>query len=207
MALSRKTFLIIAIVVAVVAGFTIKKRYYYPITNKNAGSSVIVAFGDSLTYGTGARNGEDWPSLLSAKAGCRVLNKGVPGDTTSDALARLKRDVLDQNATIVIVGLGGNDILQRSPETETFSNLRTIVDQIQASGAMVVVLGLNGFPFGGSLKAGYADLARDTGSVLVPNLMGGILTNAKYKSDQIHPNAAGYKLIADKIYNEIKPYL
>ena len=98
-------------------------------------------------------------------------------------------------------------MLQRVPEAQMFANLKTLIGQIQDSGAMVVLLGLNGFPFGGSLADGYKAVAREKGCVRVPNILGGILTNPKLKSDEVHPNAEGYKVIADRIYDKLKPYL
>lgn len=187
--------------------FVGRKYYWYPITNKDAGADVIVAFGDSLTYGTGAGRGQDWPSLVSEKCNCRIVNKGVPGDTSSDALARLDRDVLALDPQIVIIGLGGNDILQRTTPETMFGNLRTIIDRVQDSGAMVVLLGLNGFPLASSLGGEYKALARETGSVYVPNILGGILTSAKLRADQVHPNAEGYKIIADRVYDKLEPHL
>lgn len=167
----------------------------------------MVALGDSLTYGTGAQRGEDWPSLISRRCNCAIINKGVPGETTAEAYERLESDVLALDPKLVIVGLGGNDILRQLPREQMFENLRLIIKEIQDSGAIVVVLGLNGFPLGGGLASGYSQLARDTGSVYVPNILGGILTNPDLKSDQFHPNAAGYEVMADKIYGKIEPYL
>lgn len=205
--MTRKTLLLIIVIVVVVIGFYVRARYWYPIENRNATGDVIVALGDSLTYGTGAQRGEDWPSIVSRHCNCTITNKGVPGDTTAEAYARLESDVLALDPKIVIVGLGGNDILRQLPREEMFKNLRQVVDEIQDSGAMVVVLGLNGFPLKGDLGSGYRQLARDTGSVYIPNILGGIFSDSKLKSDQLHPNAAGYEIMADKIYGELEPYL
>jgi lysophospholipase L1-like esterase len=205
--MTRRTLLLIVAVVLLAIGLFVRARYWYPIENRTATGTVVVALGDSLTYGTGAPRGEDWPSLVSQRCNCTIINKGVPGETTADAYKRLQSDVLGLDPKIVVVGLGGNDILQQLPRDQMFTNLRQIIEDIQKSGAMVVVLGLNGFPFGGDLASGYSQLARDTGSVYIPNLLGGILTDQRLKSDQFHPNAAGYKLIADKIYDKIEPYL
>lgn len=205
--MTRKTLVVIVAVVVTGVGMFLRGRYWYPIENKNAAGDVIVALGDSLTYGTGAGSGEDWPSIVSRRCNCTIINKGVPGETTADAYERLESDVLALDPKIVIVGLGGNDILRQLPREQMFKNLRQIIDEVQDSGAMVVVLGLNGFPLGGDLASGYSQLARDTGSVYVSNILGGIFTNPQLKADQFHPNAAGYEIMADKIYGEIEPYL
>jgi len=207
MKLRRGTVLVIFAVLALGIGIYLRHTVWYPITNKIGSGTSIVAFGDSLTYGTGAGRGQDWPALLAAKSGRSIINKGVPGETTSDALQRVDKDVLSLEPRIVILGFGGNDVLQRVSEEQIFANLKTLIGEIQDSGAMVVLLGLNGFPFGGSLADGYKAVAREKGCVLVPNILGGILTNPKLKSDQVHPNAEGYKVMADRIYDKLKPYL
>lgn len=206
MKLSRKTLIIIAGLLLIGILFYARKYYWYPIENRNSTGDVIVALGDSLTYGTGAQPGEDWPSLLAERCNCTVINKGVPGETSAQAYERLD-SVLQLHPRIVIVGLGGNDILRQLPREEMFANIRRIVDESQDAGAMVVVLGLNGFPLDGGLGSGYGDLARETGSVYVPNILGGIFSNPNLKADQLHPNAAGYRIMADKIYDAVKPYL
>lgn len=207
MQISRKLLLAVVAAFLIMAVFAARKYIWYPIENRDATGDVIVAFGDSLTYGTGAGNGEDWPSIVARRCGCTVINKGVPGDTSGDALRRVDEDVLALEPHLVIIGLGGNDVLQRLPREETFQNLRQLVDRIQDSGAMVVILGLKGFPFSDDLSSGYKQLARETGSVYVPNILGGILSKPKYKADQIHPNAAGYVLMANRIYDKLEPYL
>lgn len=207
MRIQPKVLLLVLTLIAALGFFYVRGKYYYPVVNRDAAGDTIVALGDSLTYGTGAARGEDWPSLVGEKADRIIVNKGVPGDTTSDALARLDRDVLALKPAVVFVGLGGNDILNRLPEAELFGNLRKIIGKIQGAGSMVILLGLNGFPLDRGLGGQYAALARETGCVYVPDVLGGILTNIKLKSDQIHPNAAGYQIMADKIYGVADKYL
>ncbi len=169
------------------------------VTNLEARGTAIVAFGDSLTAGYGAGEGADYPSTLSGLIGVDVINAGVSGDTTGEALARIDADVLAKNPRIVIVGLGGNDFLRGEPIATTEANLRAIVRKIQDRGAMVVLLGFN-FP---SLNVNYSGMyeriADEHGCVLVPDIIDGILGDPKLKSDDIHPNAAGYALMAERI--------
>lgn len=167
----------------------------------------IVAFGDSLTYGVGAERGQGYPDLLSQRLGRPVINAGYPGDTTGDGLARLENDVLAHQPGIVIICLGGNDYLQRLDLDRAFENLRAMISRIQAGGAMVVLLGLDGLmPFsgiGGEFKA----LARETGAVFVPDILGGILDDKSLMADNIHPNAAGYRIMTDRVEKALRPYL
>jgi lysophospholipase L1-like esterase len=133
-----------------------------------------------------------------------VLNAGVSGDTTESATARLEPDVLSKDPRIVIIGLGGNDFLQGVPLSTTEAGLRAIVRKIQGAGAMVVVLGFT-FP---SLNANYDDMyarvAREEGCLLIPKLLKGILSDPRLKSDEIHPNAAGYDLMAERVSGPLR---
>lgn len=177
---------------------------YARVRNLDSHGVSIIAFGDSLTAGYGAAAGEDYPSRLSALIAQPVVNAGVSGDTTDAALARLDIDVLARNPRIVLVGLGGNDFLRGVAISSTESNLRTIVRRIQGAGAMVVILGCR-FP---SLSANYAKMyegvARDERCLLIPNLLAGIFTDTKLKSDEIHPNGRGYALMAERIAGPCK---
>ena len=181
--------------------------FHVRIVNAQPSGSAVIAFGDSLTSGVGAGPGEDYPSVLSGLAGVQVLNRGVPGETTAEAARRLEGDVLGVHPRVVIVCLGGNDILGRVPEDETFSALERIVTAIQDKGALVVLLGIEGPMFSGAHGARFRRLSRDKGCVLVPDVLKGILTSPKLKSDQIHPNAAGYRLMAERVHKALKPYL
>lgn len=169
------------------------------VKNRDSRGRTIIAFGDSLTAGYGAGEGEDYPSRLSAIAKRDVINAGVSGDTTEAALARLDAGVLTYDPKLVIVGLGGNDFLQGVPMATTESNLRTIIRRIHERGAMVILLGYR-FP---SLQNNYGEMyervARDEQCLLVPDLLDGILTDSSLKSDEIHPNAKGYALLAERI--------
>jgi acyl-CoA thioesterase-1 len=186
-------------------------RRSWPITNAHPSGANVIAFGDSLTQGYKVSPGEGWPEQLSALVGRPILNRGVSGDTTGDALARLERDVLAQDPRIVLVCLGGNDMLRRMPADQQFENLRTIVRRIQARGALVVLIGTEGFKIlildGVDYGARYEALARETGAVYVPDLMKGVLTDASLMADQIHPNGRGYAKIARRIADEAGEYL
>lgn len=178
-------------------------RYSNVVNLESRGTSVI-AFGDSLTAGYGAGAGEDYPSRLTQLAGVEVINAGRSGDTTDSALARLDTEVLARSPRIVIVGLGGNDFLRSAPLASTEANLRTIVKKIQESGAMVVLLGFE-FP---SLTANYGKMyervADEEGCLFIPDLLDGIMSNSKLKSDEIHPNAEGYALMAERVATPLR---
>ena len=174
------------------------------VTNLRSSGKNVIAFGDSLTAGYGAGAGEDYPTRLSGLIGESVMNAGVSGDTTESAMARLDADVLARDPRIVLVGLGGNDFLRGVPIATTEANLHAIVRKIHAGGAMVVLLGYR-FP---SISANYGKmyegLASNDGCLLIPNLLSGILTDSSLKSDEIHPNAKGYALIAERVAGPVR---
>jgi lysophospholipase L1-like esterase len=176
------------------------------IKNDPPSGEAIVAFGDSLTAGTGAEAGGAYPDHLSKFLGEPVLNRGVSGDTTEDGLKRLDKDVLSANPRLVIVWLGANDVLRQVPPEAAVENLGRIVDLIQARGAMVVLVGVPNLPFRPSLNDGVVRLAGEKECLYVPNPMSGILTDPELKSDQVHPNSKGYELIAKRIAKKVKKY-
>jgi acyl-CoA thioesterase-1 len=160
----------------------------------------IICFGDSLTYGTGAGKGMDYPSQLSKMIGKPVVNAGVPGDTTTRALRRLERDVLSKSPDLVLITLGGNDLKNGVAKELAFENLKSIVESIQNTGAKVILGGLR-FPIRDrGFGRAYRQLADDTGAILIPDIFEGIMGNSKLMSDAIHPNADGYKIMAQKFY-------
>ena len=181
----------------------------WPITNAAPSGSNVIAFGDSLTQGYRLDPGQGWPEQLSALIGRPILNRGVSGDTTGDALARLERDVLADDPRIVLVCLGGNDMLRRMPADQQFDNLRAIVRRIQEKGALVILIGTEGFKILSNVDYGarYEALAKETGAAYVPDLMDGVLGDPTLMLDQIHPNARGYEKIAKRIAAEAEDYL
>jgi len=167
----------------------------------------IICFGDSLTFGTGAPPGQSYPTRLSEMIGQQVINAGIPGDTTARALLRLERDVLSLSPRLVLITLGGNDLKNGVDKKIAFKNLREIVTAIQDEGALVVIGGIKLLFWDRGYEEEYEQLADDTGALLVPDILGGIMGNEKLMHDTIHPNASGYEIMADKFYQVIKPYL
>jgi acyl-CoA thioesterase-1 len=164
----------------------------------------IICFGDSLTYGTGAGEGMDYPSQLSKMIAKSVINAGVPGDTTARASRRLESDVLSKSPDLVLITLGGNDLKNGVAKDLAFENLRKIVESIQKTGAKVILGGLK-FPLRDrGFGRAYQKLADDTGAILIPDIYEGIMGNRKLMSDPIHPNGDGYKIMARKFYEAMQ---
>jgi acyl-CoA thioesterase-1 len=197
------------VALAVLALLAAGCRRSWTITNAYPSGANVIAFGDSLTEGYRVDPGQGWPEQLSAIVGRPILNRGVSGNTTGDALARLERDVLAQDPRVVLVCLGGNDMLRQMPADQQFDNLRTIVRRIQGKGALVVLIGTEGFKILSKVDYGerYQALARETGAVYIPDLMKGVLADRALMVDQIHPNARGYAKIARRIADEAGDYV
>ena len=172
---------------------------YSRVVNVASRGSNIIAFGDSLTAGYGAQPGEDYPSKLSKLIDAPVINAGVSGDTTDMALARIDADVLSRDPRIVIVGLGGNDFLRSVDIATTERNLRTIIRRIHGAGAMVVLLGFRFPSLSVDYEKMYERVADDEGCLLVPRMLRGIITDPNLKSDEVHPNARGYQIMAERV--------
>lgn len=178
-----------------------------PVTNSTPSGETIICFGDSLTFGTGAGSGQSYPSRLSSLIGLDVINAGVPGDRTADALKRLDRDVLAHNPRLVLITLGGNDLMHDVPRDEAFNNLEEIVRKIHRQGALVVVGGINVPLVDRGFDEAYRELQRETGCLLIPNVLKGLIGKHDLMADQIHPNGNGYQIMAQRFHDEIKPYL
>ncbi|MEX0931185.1 MAG: GDSL-type esterase/lipase family protein [Candidatus Paceibacterota bacterium] len=168
------------------------------IKNINSNGTTIVAFGDSLVEGVGASDGNDFVTLLSERVGEPIINLGVSGNTSAQALLRID-EVLEHDPKVVLVLIGGNDYLRQVPKSTLFLNLRQIVTRIQNSGSAVIVLGVRGGLLRDNFDSDYRDLARELEAGYVPNVLDGIIGKPDLLSDSIHPNDVGYIRIADKV--------
>lgn len=175
----------------------------------------VLVLGDSLTYGTGASDGEDYVSLLAARTGWSIINAGVPGNTTSDALERWSVLLADhtsgeQPIDLLIIALGGNDFLKRVPKMQTAANLKTMIAQAKAANIQTVLVAIPELsPIGaafGTLSDHpiYAQLSQETETPLIENLFSEVLSKNSLKADPIHPNAQGYRFVADQIENRLR---
>jgi acyl-CoA thioesterase-1 len=202
----KKAFIGLLTFVGIIAGYLIFSSSP-DITKSIPSGENIICFGDSLTYGTGASAEMDYPSQLSKMIGREVINAGIPGDTTKDALERLKADVLLKSPRIVLITLGGNDLKNKVPKDVAFANLKTIIEAIQDTGALVIVGGIDIPLFGRGFDREYARVCDLTGAVFIPNIYEHIFGHQNLMSDPIHPNDRGYQIMAERFYEAMKPYL
>jgi acyl-CoA thioesterase-1 len=177
------------------------------IKNIDSKGKEIICFGDSITFGYGVNPGQDYPSALSSLIQKPVINAGVDGDTTTQALKRIQRDVLDKDPRLVIIEFGGNDFLEKVPQEETVRNLKKMVELVQARGAIAAVVDVSAGLFFADYRKLYQKVAEETGAIFVPHVLSGIITNPSMKSDFMHPNAEGYKIVAHRVLRAIRPYL
>lgn len=160
---------------------------------------VIVAFGDSLTYGTGAAESESYPAVLAQLIGRRVVRAGVPGEVTAQGLVRLPQVIDEHRPVLVIVCLGGNDMLRKLDEAQIRSNLRQIIRTLRDRGIAVVLVGVPKPALLTSAAAFYAELAKEHRIPYEGKILNHIMHQLDLKSDAIHPNAKGYRRMAEAI--------
>ncbi len=170
-----------------------------PTLPRLASHDVIVAFGDSLTHGTGADSETSYPAVLASLTGHTVVNAGVPGDTTASALQRLPAVLAKYKPRLVLLCLGGNDMLRKQPEAMTENNLRLLVQTIRASGAEVVLIGVPEPRLFGGAPDFYTRVAEDLRLPLEDDVFNEVLKDNRLKADPIHANAAGYRVVAERL--------
>ncbi|MDD4102824.1 MAG: GDSL-type esterase/lipase family protein, partial [Kiritimatiellae bacterium] len=161
-------------------------------------------FGDSLTHGTGASDAESYPAVLAVLLGCETVNAGVPGEVTSEGLGRLPGTLLRHSPDLVVLCHGGNDMLRKVPDQEIESNLRRMIELSHESGAEVLLLGV---PRPGLLLRApdfYGAVAAEAGAAYDKKTIARVLSRGALKSDPIHPNASGYREIAEKIARRLE---
>ena len=170
----------------------------------------VLAFGDSVTFGTGASPGEDWPSLLASQTGWRVVNAGIPGDTAEVGKERIQGLLDEHDPVLVIVEIGGNDFIHRRPQTAVKEDLRQIVQQVRKKGSLVVLVAVPELSLLAAIagKPGdspiYRELAKEEKIPLVSDVFSEVLSHPELCSDKIHPNAAGYQRMASGIHDALK---
>ncbi|MFT5446486.1 MAG: acyl-CoA thioesterase-1 [Gammaproteobacteria bacterium] len=175
-----------------------------PMLHKLPPDAVILAFGDSLTFGTGALAGESYTDVLGTSISRQIVNAGIPGEVSADGLVRLP-EVLEQSAPALVVLIhGGNDILRRLPKTQIAQNLRSMIGLIRAFGAQVVMLGVPRFGLFPDAAPFYATVAEQEQVPIDLETLSDILSDNDLKSDTVHPNAAGYSRMAAAVANLLR---
>ncbi len=199
-----KKFILAVLLLAVIVYMSGKKKPEIKNVD-NTGANVVV-FGDSLSYGYGAPRGQSYPDLIGQKISRSVINLGRNGETAVGAARRVE-EVLEQNPYMVLIEFGGNDFMRGVDFQQTVQAVSDMVDQVQSAGAVAVVVDTGGYYGMKKYSKAYQKLAKEKGAVFVKGILDGVFGKTALMSDQIHPNAKGYEIVADKVYQDIKDYL
>jgi acyl-CoA thioesterase-1 len=170
-----------------------------PRLQRLAATDVVVAFGDSLTYGTGAAEHESYPAVLAQLIGRPVVRAGVPGEVTAQGLRRLPQVLEEHHPRLVIVCLGGNDMLRKVGDAEIRSNLRAIIRTLKDRGIAVALVGVPRPALITGTADFYSELAKEFSIPYEGKVLTGVLYSPDMKADPIHPNAKGYRKMAEAV--------
>lgn len=226
----RKKSLIFLLMIIVVTGLPVcVSGAGLPLLAKDA---VILAFGDSLTFGTGAAPTESYPAVLERLVGRRVVNEGIPGEITGEGLERLPEVLKREKPALLILCHGANDLLRFLDKRQAAANLRAMIRLAREKGAAVVLIAvplpgiaLSPEPLyleivtekGATVRIAvpslgitlspeplYREIATEMELPLEENALTTVLSNGTLLSDPIHPNAAGYRQLAESIASLLK---
>lgn len=163
--------------------------------------------GDSISYGTGAEHGtQDYPTLLARKTGWQVINAGISGDVSSGGLTRLPGLLAQHRPKLVIIELGGNDFLRQMATARIEDNLRSMVHLVQQADAVAILIAMPEVSLAGRLHDHplYARVAEETGALLVPSAVSGVLSDGRLLADHVHPNAEGYRQLTEILVKQLR---
>ncbi len=167
--------------------------------------AVILAFGDSLTYGTGVNSKtQSYPAILRQLTGLNVINRGIPGEVSAYGFERLEDVLQETKPSLVILCHGGNDIIRKRGKEQLKTNLGKMIEMIQSKGIDVVLIGVPNFNLMLSVLDLYPDLATQYKLPIELSILATLERNPQMKSDHIHPNAKGYRAMAESIYDLLK---
>jgi lysophospholipase L1-like esterase len=162
-------------------------------------NATILAFGDSLTYGTGSSRNDAYPAVLQRLTGRHIINAGKPGEITSKGLSRLPQLIEQHQPQLIILCHGGNDILRKLNLDDTSNNIQQMIDIARQSNSQVILVGVPEFGLFLDTSPIYEKLAVENNVPIETNALGDILGDNSLKSDHIHPNSRGYQILAEKI--------
>ena len=169
-----------------------------------AADAVILAFGDSLTAGTGAGEAESYPAVLSRLTGRKVINAGVPGEFSAAGVQRLPGLLDQERPALLVLCHGGNDLLGRASHQVIADNLRAMIRMAGERGIPVLLIAVPSPDVLLKPPSLYEELAREGNIPVEAKALPHILGKGSLKSDHIHPNAAGYRILAEAVATLLK---
>jgi lysophospholipase L1-like esterase len=197
--ISRKYIVLVLLLLAIIAGDSQVACSDDVKLPRLANNAVILAFGDSLTYGTGAEQTESYPAVLEQLIGRRVVNAGIPGEETGEGLSRLPQVLQKEKPALMIICHGGNDLLRLLNQQQAANNLRDMIRLAQKQGVAVVLISVPTPDMFLSPTHMYREIAKDLAVPLEDEIIFAVLADGSLRSDYIHPNAAGYRRIAEAL--------
>jgi acyl-CoA thioesterase-1 len=159
----------------------------------------VLAFGDSLTFGIGANPGQSYPDVLQGLIGREVINAGVPGEVSAEGLKRLPRVLDSYRPKVIILCHGLNDLLGKLDTEQTADNIRTMIRLAQSRGIGVVLMAVPRFRLEIAPALFYGTIATEFAVPYDPGVVSRILNDDALKSDRIHPNGQGYRVMAEAV--------
>jgi len=166
--------------------------------------ATIFAFGDSLTYGSGAGRNESYPAVLSQLTGLEVINAGVPGEVSSQGVKRLPGLLDEHLPQLMILCHGGNDMLRQKDLNLTAENVRSMIQTAHERGVSVLMLAVPKPGLFMKPPPFYEEIAGEKGVPIAMEIVPGILSERSLKSDTVHPNQEGYRIMAEEVFQLMK---
>ena len=192
----NKYFFFLSVFILIISGCGEKTSSLPSLSN----DSVILAFGDSLTYGYNVSKTESYPVALETLTGLKVINAGISGEVSKQGLKRLPNVLDEHHPQLMILCHGGNDLLRKMDMKDMESNIRSMIQLSLDRGIPVILLGV---PKPGLFLSSfdiYEKIATSMGIIFIEDLIPDILGDKLLKSDSIHPNKEGYYFMAEEIY-------
>jgi acyl-CoA thioesterase I len=175
-----------------------------PQISRLSTNDVILAFGDSLTHGNGAKENESYPAILESLSGRKVINAGVSGEESKPGLERLPSALAEYQPKLLILCHGGNDMLRKKDVGKMEANIRQMIQLAKDKNIPVVLLGV---PKPGLFLSSfdvYKKIADSTDVIFIEKLIPEVLGDKSLKSDTVHPNKEGYRVMAESIYSVLQ---
>lgn len=189
------------VIILMLFSFSNKETTIEPLKQNDT----ILAFGDSLTYGYNVEADESYPSLLQHLSRHTIINAGILGETSEDGLKRLLPLLENKDIKLMILCFGGNDIMQRLAMNRLKANLKTMIQMAKEKEISILLVSVPNISlFGLSALDLYEEVAEEENIPLITGVLADILSTPSLKSDQVHPNNKGYKILANKIYEKLK---
>ena len=168
-----------------------------------APGEVILAFGDSLTEGVGATRAQSYPARLAELSGHPVINAGISGEITAEGMDRLPEVLEQTDPGLMILLLGGNDILRNGSHAEAKRHLSRMIEMAIERDVQVLLIGVPEKSLFSTSAPLYEELAEEYDVPLMEGMVSSLLKKPRYKSDQVHLNAAGYRAMAERIHERL----